>query len=151
MANFTAVHLLKKTFMSSVTLCFNFDVSLFTVVFPHSLLVVLSQTPTVPKHKSSSSFTPFIDPRLLQVSPSTGSALNNAGKCARCSSLCLQQRSWAGLFHYKSLTVTSRASWNNFWGNQHDATDSANWNFLEYFEQYRTWQGNFQKTILTFY
>ncbi|XP_047198639.1 mitogen-activated protein kinase kinase kinase kinase 4 isoform X9 [Hippoglossus stenolepis] len=29
------------------------------------------------KHKSSSSFTPFIDPRLLQVSPSTGSALNN--------------------------------------------------------------------------
>uniref|UniRef100_A0A8C1TV93 non-specific serine/threonine protein kinase n=1 Tax=Cyprinus carpio TaxID=7962 RepID=A0A8C1TV93_CYPCA len=35
-------------------------------------------TPTVPKHKSSSSFTPFIDPRLLQVSPSTGSALNNA-------------------------------------------------------------------------
>uniref|UniRef100_A0AAX7SY04 non-specific serine/threonine protein kinase n=1 Tax=Astatotilapia calliptera TaxID=8154 RepID=A0AAX7SY04_ASTCA len=32
------------------------------------------------KHKSSSSFTPFIDPRLLQVSPSTGSALNNVGK-----------------------------------------------------------------------
>uniref|UniRef100_H3BX26 non-specific serine/threonine protein kinase n=1 Tax=Tetraodon nigroviridis TaxID=99883 RepID=H3BX26_TETNG len=31
------------------------------------------------KHKSSSSFTPFIDPRLLQVSPSTGSALNNLG------------------------------------------------------------------------
>ncbi|XP_054643936.1 mitogen-activated protein kinase kinase kinase kinase 4-like isoform X4 [Dunckerocampus dactyliophorus] len=31
------------------------------------------------KHKSSSSFTPFIDPRLLQVSPSTGSALNNVG------------------------------------------------------------------------
>ncbi|XDV31440.1 hypothetical protein PO909_034124 [Leuciscus waleckii] len=41
--------------------------------------LVLRQTPTVPKHKSSSSFTPFIDPRLLQVSPSTGSALNNAG------------------------------------------------------------------------
>ncbi|XP_016358326.1 mitogen-activated protein kinase kinase kinase kinase 4-like isoform X1 [Sinocyclocheilus anshuiensis] len=39
----------------------------------------LAETPTVPKHKSSSSFTPFIDPRLLQVSPSTGSALNNAG------------------------------------------------------------------------
>ncbi|RXN21723.1 mitogen-activated kinase kinase kinase kinase 4-like isoform X7 [Labeo rohita] len=37
------------------------------------------ETPTVPKHKSSSSFTPFIDPRLLQISPSTGSALNNAG------------------------------------------------------------------------
>ncbi|XP_060943938.1 mitogen-activated protein kinase kinase kinase kinase 4 isoform X1 [Limanda limanda] len=31
------------------------------------------------KHKSSSSFTPFIDPRLLQVSTSTGSALNNVG------------------------------------------------------------------------
>ncbi|KAM9802958.1 mitogen-activated protein kinase kinase kinase kinase 4-like isoform 9-T9 [Syngnathus typhle] len=31
------------------------------------------------KHKSSSSFTPFIDPRLLQVSPSAGSALNNVG------------------------------------------------------------------------
>uniref|UniRef100_A0A8C2L618 non-specific serine/threonine protein kinase n=1 Tax=Cyprinus carpio TaxID=7962 RepID=A0A8C2L618_CYPCA len=36
--------------------------------------LVMRQTPTVPKHKSSSSFTPFIDPRLLQVSPSTGSA-----------------------------------------------------------------------------
>uniref|UniRef100_A0A9R1SNF0 non-specific serine/threonine protein kinase n=2 Tax=Cyprinus carpio TaxID=7962 RepID=A0A9R1SNF0_CYPCA len=47
-------------------------------VFSHSLLIMFSQTPTVPKHKSSSSFTPFIDPRLLQVSPSTGSALNNA-------------------------------------------------------------------------
>ncbi|CAB1437198.1 unnamed protein product [Pleuronectes platessa] len=31
------------------------------------------------KHKSSSSFTPFIDPRLLQVSTSAGSALNNVG------------------------------------------------------------------------
>ncbi|XP_051564055.1 mitogen-activated protein kinase kinase kinase kinase 4-like isoform X2 [Myxocyprinus asiaticus] len=41
--------------------------------------LVVRQTPTMPKHKSSSSFTPFIDPRLLQVSPSTGSALNNAG------------------------------------------------------------------------
>uniref|UniRef100_A0A672MC67 non-specific serine/threonine protein kinase n=1 Tax=Sinocyclocheilus grahami TaxID=75366 RepID=A0A672MC67_SINGR len=56
-----------------------------TVVFSHSLLLMFSQTPTVPKHKSSSSFTPFIDPRLLQVSPSTGSALNNAGKCDDCS------------------------------------------------------------------
>uniref|UniRef100_A0AAY4BQD6 non-specific serine/threonine protein kinase n=1 Tax=Denticeps clupeoides TaxID=299321 RepID=A0AAY4BQD6_9TELE len=36
-----------------------------------------SQASTMQKHKSSSSFTPFIDPRLLQVSPSTGSALNN--------------------------------------------------------------------------
>ncbi|XP_066517574.1 mitogen-activated protein kinase kinase kinase kinase 4-like isoform X5 [Hoplias malabaricus] len=32
---------------------------------------------TLQKHKSSSSFTPFIDPRLLQISPSTGSSLNN--------------------------------------------------------------------------
>ncbi|XP_053482359.1 TRAF2 and NCK-interacting protein kinase isoform X2 [Ictalurus furcatus] len=38
-----------------------------------------SQSATMQKHKSSSSFTPFIDPRLLQVSPSTGSALNNVG------------------------------------------------------------------------
>ncbi|XP_066517571.1 mitogen-activated protein kinase kinase kinase kinase 4-like isoform X2 [Hoplias malabaricus] len=34
---------------------------------------------TLQKHKSSSSFTPFIDPRLLQISPSTGSSLNNMG------------------------------------------------------------------------
>uniref|UniRef100_A0A8C1HPX1 non-specific serine/threonine protein kinase n=1 Tax=Cyprinus carpio carpio TaxID=630221 RepID=A0A8C1HPX1_CYPCA len=46
---------------------------------PGPKLISLMLTPTVPKHKSSSSFTPFIDPRLLQVSPSTGSALNNAG------------------------------------------------------------------------
>uniref|UniRef100_A0A668AH80 non-specific serine/threonine protein kinase n=1 Tax=Myripristis murdjan TaxID=586833 RepID=A0A668AH80_9TELE len=39
-----------------------------------------SSSNTMQKHKSSSSFTPFIDPRLLQVSPSTGSALNNVGK-----------------------------------------------------------------------
>ncbi|XP_062313690.1 mitogen-activated protein kinase kinase kinase kinase 4 isoform X1 [Osmerus eperlanus] len=38
-----------------------------------------SASNTMQKHKSSSSFTPFIDPRLLQVSPSTGSALNNVG------------------------------------------------------------------------
>ncbi|TUB52973.1 Mitogen-activated protein kinase kinase kinase kinase 4 [Bagarius yarrelli] len=38
-----------------------------------------SQSATIQKHKSSSSFTPFIDPRLLQISPSTGSALNNMG------------------------------------------------------------------------
>uniref|UniRef100_A0A8C1J2X8 non-specific serine/threonine protein kinase n=1 Tax=Cyprinus carpio TaxID=7962 RepID=A0A8C1J2X8_CYPCA len=34
---------------------------------------------TLQKHKSSSSFTPFIDPRLLQISPSSGSSLNNMG------------------------------------------------------------------------
>ncbi|XP_028850992.1 mitogen-activated protein kinase kinase kinase kinase 4-like isoform X2 [Denticeps clupeoides] len=44
-----------------------------------TLVVRQSQSATMQKHKSSSSFTPFIDPRLLQVSPSTGSALNNVG------------------------------------------------------------------------
>ncbi|XP_074521037.1 mitogen-activated protein kinase kinase kinase kinase 4-like isoform X5 [Halichoeres trimaculatus] len=36
-----------------------------------------SESSSISKHKSSSSFTPFIDPRLLQVSPSSGSSLNN--------------------------------------------------------------------------
>ncbi|KAM3856994.1 mitogen-activated protein kinase kinase kinase kinase 4-like isoform 7-T7 [Diretmus argenteus] len=36
-----------------------------------------SASNTMTKHKSSSSFTPFIDPRLLQISPSSGSSLNN--------------------------------------------------------------------------
>ncbi|XP_046886383.1 mitogen-activated protein kinase kinase kinase kinase 4-like isoform X2 [Hypomesus transpacificus] len=36
-----------------------------------------SASNTLQKHKSSSSFTPFIDPRLLQISPSSGSSLNN--------------------------------------------------------------------------
>ncbi|XP_061660153.1 mitogen-activated protein kinase kinase kinase kinase 4-like isoform X3 [Syngnathoides biaculeatus] len=36
-----------------------------------------SESNSMPKHKSSSSFTPFIDPRLLQISPSSGSSLNN--------------------------------------------------------------------------
>ncbi|XP_060731801.1 mitogen-activated protein kinase kinase kinase kinase 4 isoform X6 [Tachysurus vachellii] len=44
-----------------------------------TLVVRQSQSATMQKHKSSSSFTPFIDPRLLQISPSTGSALNNVG------------------------------------------------------------------------
>ncbi|XP_075887102.1 mitogen-activated protein kinase kinase kinase kinase 4-like isoform X10 [Nelusetta ayraudi] len=45
-----------------------------------TLIVRQSQSSnSMQKHKSSSSFTPFIDPRLLQVSPSTGSALNNIG------------------------------------------------------------------------
>uniref|UniRef100_A0A8C5AAT5 non-specific serine/threonine protein kinase n=1 Tax=Gadus morhua TaxID=8049 RepID=A0A8C5AAT5_GADMO len=49
-------------------------------VSPHIPLDQLSQSnsSTMQKHKSSSSFTPFIDPRLLQVSPSAG-ALNNVG------------------------------------------------------------------------
>ncbi|XP_018595403.2 mitogen-activated protein kinase kinase kinase kinase 4 isoform X7 [Scleropages formosus] len=37
-----------------------------------------SASNTLQKHKSSSSFTPFIDPRLLQISPSSGSSLSNA-------------------------------------------------------------------------
>ncbi|KAL7881421.1 hypothetical protein AOLI_G00082690 [Acnodon oligacanthus] len=44
-----------------------------------TLVVRQSQSTTIQKHKSSSSFTPFIDPRLLQISPSTGSSLNNVG------------------------------------------------------------------------
>uniref|UniRef100_A0A8C7IKC3 non-specific serine/threonine protein kinase n=1 Tax=Oncorhynchus kisutch TaxID=8019 RepID=A0A8C7IKC3_ONCKI len=52
--------------------------------YMHTIIVVNSQiniishsvSNTMQKHKSSSSFTPFIDPRLLQVSTS-GAALNN--------------------------------------------------------------------------
>ncbi|XP_060922804.1 mitogen-activated protein kinase kinase kinase kinase 4-like isoform X2 [Limanda limanda] len=36
-----------------------------------------SESNSMSKHKSSSSFHPFIDPRLLQISPSSGSSLNN--------------------------------------------------------------------------
>ncbi|XP_055022475.1 mitogen-activated protein kinase kinase kinase kinase 4 isoform X1 [Boleophthalmus pectinirostris] len=36
-----------------------------------------SENSSMSKHKSSSSFTPFIDPRLLQISPSSASSLNN--------------------------------------------------------------------------
>ncbi|XP_028811231.1 mitogen-activated protein kinase kinase kinase kinase 4-like isoform X9 [Denticeps clupeoides] len=36
-----------------------------------------SASNTLQKHKSSSSFTPFIDPRLLQISPSSGPSINN--------------------------------------------------------------------------
>ncbi|KAL6100368.1 map4k4 [Pungitius sinensis] len=43
-----------------------------------SLLIESQSSNNMQKHKSSSSFTPFIDPRLLQVSPSAG-ALNNIG------------------------------------------------------------------------
>uniref|UniRef100_A0A673LHD5 non-specific serine/threonine protein kinase n=1 Tax=Sinocyclocheilus rhinocerous TaxID=307959 RepID=A0A673LHD5_9TELE len=62
------------------------------------LAEVRSATPTVPKHKSSSSFTPFIDPRLLQVSPSTGSALNNAGEC---------DGFWCDVFSESAVTCVS--------------------------------------------
>ncbi|XP_042612242.1 mitogen-activated protein kinase kinase kinase kinase 4-like isoform X2 [Cyprinus carpio] len=49
---------------------------------PMDMLIVSetqSASNTLQKHKSSSSFTPFIDPRLLQISPSSGSSLNNMG------------------------------------------------------------------------
>uniref|UniRef100_A0A671W5T3 non-specific serine/threonine protein kinase n=1 Tax=Sparus aurata TaxID=8175 RepID=A0A671W5T3_SPAAU len=51
------------------------------------ILVESQSSNNMQKHKSSSSFTPFIDPRLLQVSPSTGSALNNVGKSCPPSAL----------------------------------------------------------------
>uniref|UniRef100_A0A9J8BXE5 non-specific serine/threonine protein kinase n=1 Tax=Cyprinus carpio carpio TaxID=630221 RepID=A0A9J8BXE5_CYPCA len=38
-----------------------------------------SASNTLQKHKSSSSFTPFIDPRLLQISPSSGTCLGFSG------------------------------------------------------------------------
>uniref|UniRef100_A0A8C3AL78 non-specific serine/threonine protein kinase n=1 Tax=Cyclopterus lumpus TaxID=8103 RepID=A0A8C3AL78_CYCLU len=43
-----------------------------------SLLIESQSSNNMQKHKSSSSFTPFIDPRLLQVSTSTGSYGNDA-------------------------------------------------------------------------
>ncbi|KAJ8247211.1 hypothetical protein GJAV_G00260000 [Gymnothorax javanicus] len=46
---------------------------------PHTPLQTQSASNTLQKHKSSSSFTPFIDPRLLQISPSSGSSLNSVG------------------------------------------------------------------------
>ncbi|XP_036417791.1 mitogen-activated protein kinase kinase kinase kinase 4 isoform X5 [Colossoma macropomum] len=55
------------------------DDASFTQCKDSTLVVRQSQSTTMQKHKSSSSFTPFIDPRLLQISPSTGSALNNVG------------------------------------------------------------------------
>uniref|UniRef100_A0A8C9YHY1 non-specific serine/threonine protein kinase n=1 Tax=Sander lucioperca TaxID=283035 RepID=A0A8C9YHY1_SANLU len=42
-----------------------------------SILIESQSSNNMQKHKSSSSFTPFIDPRLLQVSPSTGSRIGH--------------------------------------------------------------------------
>uniref|UniRef100_A0A8D3A429 non-specific serine/threonine protein kinase n=1 Tax=Scophthalmus maximus TaxID=52904 RepID=A0A8D3A429_SCOMX len=39
-----------------------------------------SESNSMSKHKSSSSFTPFIDPRLLQISPSSGTAFGQDGR-----------------------------------------------------------------------
>uniref|UniRef100_A0A8C2X145 non-specific serine/threonine protein kinase n=1 Tax=Cyclopterus lumpus TaxID=8103 RepID=A0A8C2X145_CYCLU len=41
-----------------------------------------SESNSMSKHKSSSSFTPFIDPRLLQISPSSGTAFGPDGRLA---------------------------------------------------------------------
>uniref|UniRef100_A0A668A6Y0 non-specific serine/threonine protein kinase n=1 Tax=Myripristis murdjan TaxID=586833 RepID=A0A668A6Y0_9TELE len=41
-----------------------------------------SASNTMTKHKSSSSFTPFIDPRLLQISPSSGTGFGQDGRLA---------------------------------------------------------------------
>uniref|UniRef100_A0A672Z6D7 non-specific serine/threonine protein kinase n=1 Tax=Sphaeramia orbicularis TaxID=375764 RepID=A0A672Z6D7_9TELE len=41
-----------------------------------------SESNSMSKHKSSSSFTPFIDPRLLQISPSSGTAFGQDGRLA---------------------------------------------------------------------
>uniref|UniRef100_A0A9J8AX76 non-specific serine/threonine protein kinase n=1 Tax=Cyprinus carpio carpio TaxID=630221 RepID=A0A9J8AX76_CYPCA len=49
---------------------------------PMDMLIVSetqSASNTLQKHKSSSSFTPFIDPRLLQISPSSGTCLGFSG------------------------------------------------------------------------
>uniref|UniRef100_A0A8C4MUL0 non-specific serine/threonine protein kinase n=1 Tax=Equus asinus asinus TaxID=83772 RepID=A0A8C4MUL0_EQUAS len=40
-----------------------------------------SASSTLQKHKSSSSFTPFIDPRLLQISPSSGTTVTSVVYC----------------------------------------------------------------------
>ncbi|XP_010783882.1 mitogen-activated protein kinase kinase kinase kinase 4-like, partial [Notothenia coriiceps] len=57
-----------------------------------TLLIESQSSNNMQKHKSSSSFTPFIDPRLLQVSTSTGSALNNIGKSRPPTSCCVNNR-----------------------------------------------------------
>uniref|UniRef100_A0A672IHG7 non-specific serine/threonine protein kinase n=1 Tax=Salarias fasciatus TaxID=181472 RepID=A0A672IHG7_SALFA len=41
-----------------------------------------SESNSMSKHKSSSSFTPFIDPRLLQISPSSGTGFGQDGRLA---------------------------------------------------------------------
>lgn len=61
--------------------CFN--VYLFNVIVLIKLKFTLqtqSASSTLQKHKSSSSFTPFIDPRLLQISPSSGTTVTSVGK-----------------------------------------------------------------------
>lgn len=60
-----------------------FCVYSFTVIVLIRLKFTLqtqSASNTLQKHKSSSSFTPFIDPRLLQISPSSGTTVTSVGK-----------------------------------------------------------------------
>lgn len=56
---------------------FKMPVVLITLKFT---LQTQSASSTLQKHKSSSSFTPFIDPRLLQISPSSGTTVTSVGK-----------------------------------------------------------------------
>lgn len=65
-----------------------FCVCSFTVIVLIRLKFTLqtqSASNTLQKHKSSSSFTPFIDPRLLQISPSSGTTVTSVGKYAAAS------------------------------------------------------------------
>uniref|UniRef100_A0A8C3G9N2 non-specific serine/threonine protein kinase n=1 Tax=Cyclopterus lumpus TaxID=8103 RepID=A0A8C3G9N2_CYCLU len=83
--NYKTNHHLKHTFSCPVAyrrhFVFHFVCVAHVVVFLCTCCPVRSQSSNnMQKHKSSSSFTPFIDPRLLQVSTSTGSALNNIGR-----------------------------------------------------------------------
>lgn len=74
--------------MGNGTLCKWIGI-VFTVHFLHVSLLLMelkftfqtqSASSTLQKHKSSSSFTPFIDPRLLQISPSSGTTVTSVGK-----------------------------------------------------------------------
>lgn len=61
--------------------CFNVCLSHVIVLIKLKFtLQTQSASSTLQKHKSSSSFTPFIDPRLLQISPSSGTTVTSVGK-----------------------------------------------------------------------
>lgn len=53
---------------------------LFVLMKLKFTLQTQSASSTLQKHKSSSSFTPFIDPRLLQISPSSGTTVTSVGE-----------------------------------------------------------------------
>lgn len=62
--------------------CFNVSMFAFFIVLIKLKFALQTQSAssTLQKHKSSSSFTPFIDPRLLQISPSSGTTVTSVGK-----------------------------------------------------------------------